>query len=290
MYITNSLLGSEATQYELKSVTVAETKLYGVDGALITQPTICFYSHEPAYSREVWAGKAELRKHWNVGSVGFMPAGAEITSTPEQPYRETAIKFSAGLFGKAIDGLIDPSQIDFRFADVTSHVTTGLASVIQNLAVTGAYVDAEMLVENVALSLAVAIVRQFTGAASKVFTAPDVELCDGRLTRVRDFIEANLSRRISLIELADVAALSQYHFSRQFQRKLGISPMRYVMQRRVEMAKVQLLRPEETIASVAYSCGFGGQSHFSTTFKTFTGITPGEYRRTRGLPHLGMNP
>ncbi len=99
-----------------------------------------------------------------------------------------------------------------------------------------------------------------------------------RYKRVLDFIEANLERTIAVEELADVAAISPYHFSRLFKETLGQSPHQFVMRFRVERAKKLLADANAPLIDIALSCGFADQAHFSRVFKQVSEMTPREYR------------
>ena len=93
-----------------------------------------------------------------------------------------------------------------------------------------------------------------------------------------DFIDDNLAHEISLNDLAGVACLSAHHFSELFRQSIGISPYRYVIERRVECAKVLLRGSMLGVLDVALAVGFADQSHFSKVFRRATGMAPGAYR------------
>lgn len=99
------------------------------------------------------------------------------------------------------------------------------------------------------------------------------------ITRVIEFVETNLDRDLSLVELARVASLSVFHFARRFKETMGMPPHAYVTERRLQRATELLHDPELTLANIAYACGFSNQSHFTTIFKNHTGVTPGTYRK-----------
>jgi AraC family transcriptional regulator len=103
-----------------------------------------------------------------------------------------------------------------------------------------------------------------------------------RLRRVLDHIEMNLAGIVTLRDLANVAGLSPFHFSRVFQKSVGVSPMAYVIQRRIERAMTLLRASELSIANVATQSGFSSNAHFSTTFRRRVGISPNQYRNDRG--------
>ena len=107
----------------------------------------------------------------------------------------------------------------------------------------------------------------------------DDALPRGRLRAVVEYIEEYLDASPSLEQMAAVARLSSYHFSRQFKAATGLPPHQYVIARRVERAK-QLLQAgrDLSLAEVAARAGFSDQSQFSHHFKRLVGVTPGQFR------------
>ena len=107
---------------------------------------------------------------------------------------------------------------------------------------------------------------------------PSNGLSRERLKRVRDYIEDHLDDRLTLTDLAGVACLSPYHFSRSFKQAIGVGPQRYVMRRRLERAKALMRRINQPLAEIAQRVGFADQSHLTSIFRRETGVTPGRYR------------
>jgi AraC family transcriptional regulator len=92
-----------------------------------------------------------------------------------------------------------------------------------------------------------------------------------RLNRVVEFIEAHLKDRLTIARLAEVAALSPFHFVRAFGRSFGMTPHRYVRARRFELARKLLvvgLKPR----SVAEHIGYESFSHFRNGYRAHFGI------------------
>ena len=100
-----------------------------------------------------------------------------------------------------------------------------------------------------------------------------------RLGQVIDYIEACLTDDIALDDLALVAGLSKFHFSRLFKLAFGLTPYRYLMKRRVERAAgvLQQAGTQLTIAQVAHDFGFADQSHFTRVFKQVKHMTPKQF-------------
>jgi AraC family transcriptional regulator len=98
--------------------------------------------------------------------------------------------------------------------------------------------------------------------------------------RALAYIEENLGKKMGIPELATLVSLSNSHFSRAFKRSLGLSPMAYVVKRRVERAKLMMISTGEQLAEIALACGFTDQSHLNRSFRRMIGMSPGLWRRT----------
>jgi AraC family transcriptional regulator len=97
--------------------------------------------------------------------------------------------------------------------------------------------------------------------------------------RAKEFIDANLSRNLTLLEIAEQCALSPSHFSRAFRHSTGRPPHRWLLERRVDAAKAMLAGENTPLATVASACGFSDPSHFSRVFSRIAGDTPASWRR-----------
>src|SRR5256712_561684 len=99
-----------------------------------------------------------------------------------------------------------------------------------------------------------------------------------RLRRVAQYVQDNLHRELRLAELSGLVHMSPYHFARLFRRSAGVSPHRFLVQRRIAQARALLVAQTLPIAEIARSVGFRTPSHFTTTFRRMTGVTPSVYR------------
>lgn len=101
-----------------------------------------------------------------------------------------------------------------------------------------------------------------------------------RLGRVIDRIEDSIETGVSLQALADEAALSRTRFAAAFRGATGLSPHRYLTQRRLARARELLLHSTLSLAQVALRCGFSSQAHFTEYFRREVGATPQAFRRS----------
>jgi AraC family transcriptional regulator len=106
-----------------------------------------------------------------------------------------------------------------------------------------------------------------------------------RLKAVVDYIEANLSRPITLRELAGLAGVSARHFERAFRQSLELPPHAYVLGRRVSVARDLLLgQTALTTEQIAKRVGFSSASHLASAFRRREGCSPTNFRRMYSRP------
>ena len=105
-------------------------------------------------------------------------------------------------------------------------------------------------------------------------------LDDRRLRRVLTYVDEHLAEDITVADLANVACLSIFHFTRAFAATMGVPPHRYVSQRRLESAKVMIATGRASLSEIALDCQFSSESSFTRAFRRAIGMTPAAYRRT----------
>jgi len=138
----------------------------------------------------------------------------------------------------------------------------------------GGFAD-RVLIESLGTAMCIRIAQCFAGHLP---LPTGKGLSPERLQRVRDYVEAHLDDRLTLTELADIACLSPYHFSRSFKQATGVGLHHYVMQRRLERAKTLMRRTNQPLALIAQEAGFADQSHLNSAFRREIGVTPGQFR------------
>ncbi|WP_428646033.1 AraC family transcriptional regulator [Roseibium sp.] len=99
-----------------------------------------------------------------------------------------------------------------------------------------------------------------------------------RFTRVIEYIYAHLDEDPDLTTLAEVAALSPWHWHRVWQSTYGESVVATVKRLRLHRAAADLAYTDMTLAAIARRAGYGSQEAFSRSFKTSYGQTPSSYR------------
>ena len=82
-------------------------------------------------------------------------------------------------------------------------------------------------------------------------------------------------------QLAGLAHLNKYYLAHAFQREFGVSPINYLISRRIEESRFLLRETDHSISQIAQILGFSSLSYFSQTFRRLEGVSPVEYRRRR---------
>lgn len=172
---------------------------------------------------------------------------------------------------------IDPKRIDFVncFAqqDLQLHqVAMLLFAESQSGGVMG-----RLYIESLTQVLVIHLLRHYS-IVTQPITSENRSLTRTQLQQAIDYIHTHLDRDLSLAELASVINISPTYFASLFKQATGISPPQYVIQERVERAKVMLSRTNLTIANIALQVGFSSQSHLTQQFKRVTGLTPKQVR------------
>lgn len=101
---------------------------------------------------------------------------------------------------------------------------------------------------------------------------------DTPLSRAIAFAEKNLSQTVTVQKMAEIAGYHPSHFTKLFQKRLGISPVQFLINKKLEKAMEQLTATACPISAIAESLGFANQFYFCSFFKKHTGMSPSEYR------------
>jgi len=95
---------------------------------------------------------------------------------------------------------------------------------------------------------------------------------------VRSWIDRHFAEDCGVDGLAKMAHLAPTYFAARFRQVVGVPPMTYVRDRRLEQARLLLERTSHPVKVVAWSVGYSDVSHFNRAFKRATGMTPVAYR------------
>lgn len=100
-----------------------------------------------------------------------------------------------------------------------------------------------------------------------------------KLNMVLNYIESNLSKNITVEDLASMLHLHPNYFIRIFKKYLGTTPINYLIKKRIDAAKMLISSTEDTLSVIAGKIGIDDIYYLSRLFKEYTGFTPSEFRK-----------
>lgn len=106
---------------------------------------------------------------------------------------------------------------------------------------------------------------------------------DKRILKIINYIDKNISKKLSNNDLSNVSNLATNSFARLFRESIHCSVQKYIQRRKIEHAIMLLHHTNMQIEDIALECGFYDRHHFSKIFKIQTGIPPVKYRLKIGM-------
>ncbi len=196
-----------------------------------------------------------------------------------EPFKVMHLYISVPLFERVASDVLGSNTAP-RLRDVSGgqdpHLAHFLALIHQELTVEDG--GNQLYVNGLAQSLAVHLIRNY--ASSDSVGDRQTALPGYKLRRVMAHLEDHLAEPFNLAELADIAEMSAFHFSRLFKKATGLSPSRYFIRQRIARAQKLLQETDLSIIRVGFAIGYSSPSHFSQVFKRETGGLPSQYRKT----------
>lgn len=124
--------------------------------------------------------------------------------------------------------------------------------------------------------LIVRLMRQTTLTAPVI---PSVTAVNHQCAMIRRYIDVHFKEPLNLDLLANEAHVNKFYLSHAFKREYGISPINYMLSRRIEESKYLLLETDLSLSQISHTLGFSSASYFSQSFRRSEGISPMEFRR-----------
>ncbi len=100
------------------------------------------------------------------------------------------------------------------------------------------------------------------------------------VSQIQEYLQLHFREGLSLTILADIFNITPSYLSTIFHKEIGEPYSKYLLRMRMETAKALLSNPNSKVQDVALDVGFSSSKHFGTVFKSYFGISPGEYKTT----------
>ena len=126
------------------------------------------------------------------------------------------------------------------------------------------------------LSILLLMIRRITG---REFTVSQPSSIPYECEKVRSYLDAHFREPLTLESLAALAHWDKFYFSHQFSKAYGISPINYLLEKRIEHSRYLLKTTDYSVTQIAEAAGFSSQNYFSQIFRKSTGMSPRQYRK-----------
>lgn len=213
------------------------------------------YSYEKKMLDAIRRGDMEQAKYW----TNQVDSGKSGTLS-ENPFRQTQILFTVYITMITRAALDSGVKEDLAYAMSDSYIQT-----------------AENCTSIVQLNrLRERALKDFVNAVKNQKESPPYSRA---IRKAITYMRSHLQEKLTVEVLAQTAGLSQGRFSHLFMEEAGMSPMAYFRMEKLESAKGMLKDSEYKVYEISTILGFSNTSHFIRTFREYTGMSPGEYRR-----------
>jgi AraC family transcriptional regulator len=175
------------------------------------------------------------------------------------------------------------AEISTVATDPSGHGGSWIQSVIGLLDVATQQLESSTEAAQSAIEQATSLLQEQMRAHSREGSHASGPLLAWQVRKVREYLDAHISRRLLVSDLSAVVQLSEGYFARSFKRTFGLSPHAFVLRRRLELAARLMLESTVPLSDIAQRCGFSDQAHLCKHFRRSMGESPAAWRRNRLL-------
>ena len=124
------------------------------------------------------------------------------------------------------------------------------------------------------------IIRLMRSTALAIPAQPQAVSANRQCAAVRRYIDLHFKEALTLDQLAEEGHMNKFYLSHAFKREYGVSPINYLISRRLEESKYLLAETDLSMSQIAQLLGFSSLSYFSQVFRRTQSLTPMEYRQS----------
>ena len=136
-------------------------------------------------------------------------------------------------------------------------------------------VNYELACKNLLTLFLISVVRNTT---SNIFVSETPEKVSVECMKIKSYIDSHYSENITLDFLSNLTYINKFHLVHLFTKEMGISPINYLINKRIDESKKLLSTTNYSIRDISSIVGFSNSSYFSQMFKKIAGISPKTFR------------
>lgn len=110
-----------------------------------------------------------------------------------------------------------------------------------------------------------------------------------RIRNIIDYINENIYEKIEVTELAELSKWKVHHFIRIFSNVMGTTPYKYILERKMELAKTLIEKTDQPIQEISFDLNFLNYSNFYLAFRKIYNISPEAYRKNKNIENFAFN-
>lgn len=212
---------------------------------------------------------------------GGAPYDVRWKAAPSEPFEAMFVFVELPLLQRALEEVFGADAAQAQLRDVSAFTDVALDSLMERLRDELMRPQASPLfVQGIAQAIAIHLARNY-GVTVEESRSGSPSLPGYKLRQITDWMAKHVAEDFNLARLAAQAGLSKFHFQRLFKSALGVTPSRYHINLRMNLARRLLRETKKSVMDVALEVGYANPSHFAQLFRRETGLSPSEYRRQR---------
>jgi AraC family transcriptional regulator len=212
---------------------------------------------------------------------GGAPYDVRWKAVTSEPFEAMFVFVELPLLQRALEEVFSSDAAQAQLRDVSAFTDDVMDSLMERLREELVRPQASPLfVQGLAQAIAIHLARNY-GETLEESRSGSPSLPGYKLRQITDWMAEHVAEDFSLERLAAQAGLSKFHFQRLFKSALGVSPSRYHINLRINLARRLLRETKKSVVDVALEVGYANPSHFAQLFRRETGLSPSDYRRQR---------
>jgi AraC family transcriptional regulator len=215
----------------------------------------------------------------NIGEISIVPAELTRSATWTGNAEFILLTLSSKFVQEVAGELINPHIVELLPQHAIQDPLIYQSALSLRQDIQAGHPTGKLFGESVATMLVSRLLQKYAVHRPKQLSTEE-GLSNYVLRNVLEYIQTRLDQDLSIADLAEAAGMSLYYFIRLFKKSMHITPRQYIIQQRVERAKMLLRSRELSISEISGQCGFTNQSHLTNVFHQLTKTTPKAYRQS----------